>query len=986
MAGFFSDNPPPTQVGSEDAAEATIQENAVSQGDTSSGFFQGSPAQTTTDAYTADALTSKNAAEAAQTAAELAETNAEAAETNAEAAETAAELAKTAAELAETNAETAETNAAGSATSATDSASTATTKASESASSAGTASTASTSATNSSNTATTKASEASTSASNAASSSTAAANSATTSATQAQNSSTSAASSLSSKNASVAAKTAAETAETNAETAETNAAGSATAAAGSATAATNSSSTASSQASASATQASSSATSATSSSNSAASAATAQTAAEAARDSALAALDSFDDRYLGSKSSAPSVDNDGNALVAGALYFDSTANAMKVFDGSNWLSAYASLSGALIANNNLSDLNNAATARSNLGLSVADGLLSQNNFTNADHTKLDGIEASADVTDTANVVAALTAGTNITIAANGAIASTDTNTTYSIGDGGLSQINFTSADHTKLDGIEASANNYTLPTNISAASLDISGGITSGSDIISDTDSTDSLGSTTVRWLKGWFDTLTAGTLTAGSGSVTDSSGAISFGDENLSTTGTLASGTLDVTGAATLDGKIIVGNSGGVSVPSASTGIIGAAANAGLILGGSGTTDDVRIVNKALTNVITIPTGTTSVVMSGDLAVAGTTTGTGGFNLPNNVPLRGVPTGGGTVRMVRMNTSNVIEVGSTSQAMDILASTATVSGALNASGDLTVTKAGNALLKANSTGTSGGNNSAVVLYNEGVFAGQFGYRESVHRVEIWSINGSIPTMQMDVNNNVVIPNGSLGVAGTFSQEAYSTSGSTRGVRIGDGYVGVSSTVTSLAWMARFHNPNGAIGQITTSGSTCAFTSLSDPRAKSEFTPITGASEMILEARDQGMIGEFTFLADPAQTVWGYNAHKVADSQVGFGGYEGEGPRDAELGSVYEEAVMGERPIMIPELDAEGNPTDEMIESGEMESYEVSPEKTVTPAGIDQSKRVPLLEAAIGELLDRIAVIEASNETLLDRITALENA
>ena len=624
MAGFFSDNPPPTQVGSEDAAEATIQENAVSQGDTSSGFFQGSPAQTTTDAYTADALTSKNAAEAAQTAAELAETNAEAAETNAEAAETAAELAKTAAELAETNAETAETNAAGSATSATDSASTATTKASEAAASAGTASTASTSATNSSNTATTKASEASTSASNAASSSTAAANSATTSATQAQNSSTSAASSLSSKNASVAAKTAAETAETNAETAETNAAGSATAAAGSATAATNSSSTASSQASASATQASSSATSATSSSNSAASAATAQTAAEAARDSALAALDSFDDRYLGSKSSAPSVDNDGNALVAGALYFDSTANAMKVFDGSNWLSAYASLSGALIANNNLSDLNNAATARSNLGLSVADGLLSQNNFTNADHTKLDGIEASADVTDTANVVAALTAGTNITIAANGAIASTDTNTTYSIGDGGLSQINFTSADHTKLDGIEASANNYTLPTNISAASLDISGGITSGSDIISDTDSTDSLGSTTVRWLKGWFDTLTAGTLTAGSGSVTDSSGAISFGDENLSTTGTLASGTLDVTGAATLDGKIIVGNSGGVSVPSASTGIIGAAANAGLILGGSGTTDDVRILNKDLANVITIPTGTTSVVMSGALTVSG--------------------------------------------------------------------------------------------------------------------------------------------------------------------------------------------------------------------------------------------------------------------------------------------------------------------------------------------------------------------------
>ena len=415
MAGFFSDNPPPTQVGSEDAAESTIQEDAVTQGDTSSGFFQGSPDQTTTDAYTADALAAKIAAEAAKSAAELAETNAETAKSAAELAETNAETAETNAETAETNAETAETNAAGSATSATNSASTATTKASEAAASASTASTASTSATNSSNTATTKAAEASTSASNAASSETAAGNSAATSATQAQNSSASAASSLASKTASEAAKVSAETAETNAETAETNAAGSATAAAGSATSATNSSSTASSQASASATQASSSASSATASSNSATSAATAQNAAEAARDSALAALDSFDDRYLGSKSSAPTVDNDGNALVSGALYFDSTATAMKVWDGSNWLNAYASLSGALIANNNLSDLNNAATARSNLGLSVADGLLSQNNFTNADHTK--------------------------------------------------------------LDGIAASANNYALPSNISAASLDISGNI-----------------------------------------------------------------------------------------------------------------------------------------------------------------------------------------------------------------------------------------------------------------------------------------------------------------------------------------------------------------------------------------------------------------------------------------------------------------------------------------------------------------------------
>lgn len=63
----------------------------------------------------------------------------------------------------------------------------------------------------------------------------------------------------------------------------------------------------------------------------------------------------------------------------------------------------------------------------NTTYTVGDGGLTQNNFTDADHTKLDGIEALADVTDTTNVVAALTAGTNITIAGDGTISATDTN-------------------------------------------------------------------------------------------------------------------------------------------------------------------------------------------------------------------------------------------------------------------------------------------------------------------------------------------------------------------------------------------------------------------------------------------------------------------------------------------------------------------------------------------------------------------------------
>jgi hypothetical protein len=48
---------------------------------------------------------------------------------------------------------------------------------------------------------------------------------------------------------------------------------------------------------------------------------------------------------------------------------------------------------------------------------------------------------------------------------------TDTNTTYSVGDGGLTQVNFTTADNTKLDGIEAGANNYTHPATHPASML-----------------------------------------------------------------------------------------------------------------------------------------------------------------------------------------------------------------------------------------------------------------------------------------------------------------------------------------------------------------------------------------------------------------------------------------------------------------------------------------------------------------------------------
>lgn len=80
------------------------------------------------------------------------------------------------------------------------------------------------------------------------------------------------------------------------------------------------------------TKASEAASSASSASGSAISAA-------ASAAAAASSLDNFDDRYLGAKTSDPSVDNDGNALVTGALYFNTTSSVMRAWDGTEWIDA-----------------------------------------------------------------------------------------------------------------------------------------------------------------------------------------------------------------------------------------------------------------------------------------------------------------------------------------------------------------------------------------------------------------------------------------------------------------------------------------------------------------------------------------------------------------------------------------------------------------------------------------------------------------------
>lgn len=292
------------------AAAGSATAAAASQTAAASSATSASGSATTATTQAGISTTKAGEAAASQTAAAASQTAAassqSAAATSATNAATSATTATTQAGIATTQA----TNAAASATGAAASATTATTKASEAstsatgaASSASAASTSATAASNSASGAATSATQAATSASNAANSATAAA----TSATSASGSATTAVN-----------------AKTDALASQTAAAGSATAAASSATAAAGSATTATTQATTATTQAT----------NAAASAA-----------AAAASYDSFDDRYLGAKATAPTLDNDGNALLIGALYFNTTTNAMQVYGSSGWTAAGSSVNG-----------------------------------------------------------------------------------------------------------------------------------------------------------------------------------------------------------------------------------------------------------------------------------------------------------------------------------------------------------------------------------------------------------------------------------------------------------------------------------------------------------------------------------------------------------------------------------------------------------------------------------------------------------------
>jgi hypothetical protein len=190
---------------------------------------------------------------------------------------------------------------------------------------------------------------------------------------------------------------------------------SAVAAAASASAASTSASNASTSASNASTSASNAATSASNASTSASAAAADAASAASALAQTLSAYDNFDDRYLGPKASDPALDNDGNALIAGALYFNTTIAGMKVYTGSAWVVAYVSGGGFLSTSNNLSELTaTASTARTNIGLGTGDSpQFTAVNVGNASDTTVTRASAGVIAVEGSNVLMASNIGGSV---------------------------------------------------------------------------------------------------------------------------------------------------------------------------------------------------------------------------------------------------------------------------------------------------------------------------------------------------------------------------------------------------------------------------------------------------------------------------------------------------------------------------------------------------------------------------------------------
>ena len=758
-----------------------------------------------------------------------------------------AEAARDAAQLAETNAETAASNAASSASTASTQASNAATSATNAASSASSASTSATNAASSASTASTQASNAassasaaSTSASNAASSASSAASSASTATTKASEASTSA----------------------------TNAASSATAAASSASTAT--------------TQASNAASSASAAATSASNAATSESNAASSASAAAASYDSFDDRYLGAKSSAPTLDNDGNALLTGALYFNTSTNEMKVWSGSAWLNAYASLSGALLATNNLSDLNNTATARTNLGLGTA---ATQNS-------------------------------TAFATAAQGANA----DTAYGWGNHALAGYAADSAV-VKLTGDQTIAGTKTFSSTISGSISGNAGTVTNG---------VYTTGDQTIAGTKTFSSNpiLSAGTANGvvylNGSKVATSGSALTFDGTNFATTG-----------SGTVKNLLLTGG----TLPSAGTPSIALRSSDNVVYHQSGSANNIVLLDSSQNTMYSVASTAHIFAISNSEQMRLTSTG---FGLGTTTMTRNFNIGGSNAA-VGMNMNNtgtsgrsysIFSTNSSASAVGALGFYDDTAGAyrmvIDSSGRLlvgTTTASGtNRLLvdAANSGGdviraqNTGGTGSRIASFANGsstIGSGPNFYMQNVTGPNTWAAS-----MQMGASAEIIFlqyPNSSWSERARIDSSGNLLVGTTNNNIGGTTTTGINANATGVlragcdggsplllnrissdGTITLFQRQGTTVGTISVTGSATAYNTSSDYRLKEDIQPMTGALTKVAALK-------------PVTYKWKSD------------GSDGEGFIAHELAEVVPQCVTGEKDA----VDEDGNPVYQGIDT-----------------------------------------------------------
>jgi len=245
--------------------------------------------------------------------------------------------------------------------------------------------------------------------------------------------------------------------------------------------------------------------SATAAATSAGNASTSETNAATSASNAATSYDNFDDRFLGSKGTAPSVDNDGGSLLTGAIYWDTVASASKVYTGSAWVNMAPSAADQALINivggelTYLEDLGSIATAvttsSGNSITVVADAIANVNivgagianvntvgaamsaitavnnnaanitavnsNSSNINSAVSNATNINAAVANATNINSAVTNASNITTVA-GAISNVNSVATNA------SNINSAVANETNINSVVSNATNVnTVATNIS---------------------------------------------------------------------------------------------------------------------------------------------------------------------------------------------------------------------------------------------------------------------------------------------------------------------------------------------------------------------------------------------------------------------------------------------------------------------------------------------------------------------------------------